>query len=162
MLTPVRRRLAAVAIALLVPALGACEYQTDQVYQPSIGVNNRKGDVDVLGAVVASGTAGSGTFVASLANKDLDKPATLVSVTGTDGLKVQVVKQVRIEPQALVNLADVGAVSVTGPNVKAGGFARLTLVFDTGQSTMVNVPIVDKDDEFSGVAPAIPSPSATP
>jgi hypothetical protein len=162
MLTPVRRRLAALALALLVPALGACAYQTDQVYQPSVGVNNRSGDVDVLGAVVASGSDGSGTFVASLANKDLDKPATLTTVTAADGLKVEVVKQVKVEPETLVNMADLGAVSVTGEAVKAGGFARLTLTFDTGQTTTVNAPIVNKDDEFSDVSPAIPSASATP
>jgi hypothetical protein len=161
MLTPTRRRLAALAVALLVPTLGACAYQTDKVYQPSIGVNNRQGDVDVLGAVIASGAAGSGTFVASLANKDLDKPAKLVAVTGPSGMTFQVVKQVEIGPEALVNLADIGAVSVTGDAVKAGGFARITLQFDTGQSTKLNVPIVDKDDEFSDVSPAVPSTSAS-
>ena len=73
MLTPVRRRLAALALVLLVPGLGACQYQTDQVYQPGVGVNNRDGTVDVLGAVVVSSTDGKGTFVASLVNQDLEE-----------------------------------------------------------------------------------------
>jgi hypothetical protein len=162
MLTPTRRRLAALAVALLVPALGACAYQTDKVYQPGVGVNNRQGDVDVLGAVIASGADGSGTFVASLANKGLDKPAKLVGITGPSGMTFTIVRQVEIGPEALVNLADLGAVSVTGDAVKAGGFARVTVQFDTGQSTKLNVPIVDKDDEFSDVSPAVPSTSATP
>jgi len=73
MLTPVRRRLAALALVLLVPSLGACGfgYQTDKVYQPAVGVNNRSGAVAVLGAVVVSGSDGSGTFVTSLVNKVL-------------------------------------------------------------------------------------------
>ena len=162
MLTPVRRRLAALALALLIPVLGACTYQTDKVYQPSIGVNNRQGDVDVLGAVIASGAAGSGTFVASLANKDLDKPATLTEVTGPQGFTITVAKKVTIPAQGLVNLANLGAVQVNGPDVAAGNFVRLTLNFDTGQSTQVNVPIVDKDGEFSSVSPVLPSASATP
>jgi len=162
MLTPVRRRLAALALALLVPALGACAYQTDQIYQPGVGVNNRKGDVDILGAVVVSGADGSGVFVASLVNKDLTKPATLTAVTGPQGYTVQLLKQVVIGPDTLVNLANAGAVSVNGPDVKSGGFARLKLEFDTGQSTTVNVPIVDRTEEFSQVSPAIPSASPSP
>lgn len=162
MMTPVRRSLAALAVVLLVPALGACQYQTDKVYQPGVGVNNRSGDVDVLGAVIVSDSEGSGIFVASLANKDADKPATLTSVTGAEGLTIQVVKQVKVEPESLVNMSDLGAVSVNGPEVQAGSFARLTLEFDTGQSTKINVPIVAKAEEFTQVRPVVPSPSATP
>ena len=84
MLTPVRRRLAVVAAVLLVPSLGACQYQTDKVYQPGVGVNNRDGTVDVLGAVVVSSTEGKGTFVASLANQDLEQTETLTGITGED------------------------------------------------------------------------------
>ena len=163
MLTPVRRRLATLALALVLPAaLAGCRYQTDEIYQPGVGVNNRKGDVDVLGAVVVSGTAGSGIFVASLANKDLDKPATLTEVTGPQGFNITVAKKVTVPAQGLVNLANLGAVQVNGPDVDSGNFVRLTLNFDTGQSTQVNVPIVDKDGEFSSVSPVLPSASATP
>jgi hypothetical protein len=164
MLTPPRRRLAALAMVLLVPVLGACGfgYQTDQVYQPGVGVNDRSGTVDVLGAVVVSGSDGSGTFVASLVNKDSKNPAALTAVTGPNGVTTQVVKKVTVAPDTLLNLASMGAVSVRGAAVRAGGFVRLTLEFDTGQKTQVNVPIVDRNAEFSGVAPAIPSSSAKP
>ena len=162
MLTPARRRLAALALALVLPALGGCKYQTDQVYQPAVGVNERQGDVDILGAVVVSGTAGSGIFVASLANKDADKPATLSAVTGPKGYTITVAKPVTVGPEALVNMSKLGAVQVNGPDVAAGGFVRLTLNFDTGQSTEVNVPIVDKNEEFSEISPVLPSASATP
>ncbi len=159
MLRPVRRRIAVLAVVLLVPALGACKYQTDEVYQPSVGVNNRSGMVDVLGAVVVSGADGSGTFVASLANKDLDEPAALTSVTGEDGLEIQLTKQIKVEPESLVNMANLGAVSVKGDAVTAGNFVRLTLVFDTGQKSDLNVPVVNRDGDYSQVSPAVPGAS---
>jgi copper(I)-binding protein len=164
MLTPVRRRLAGLAMVLLVPTVGACGfgYQTDQVYQPGVGVNDRSGTVDVLGAVVVSSTDGSGTFVSTLVNNSLDEPATLTAVTGEDGVQAEVVKPVEVDPDSLVNLAEMGAVRVTGEPVKAGGFVKLTLQFDNGDKVQINVPVVEKNDEYSGVRPAIPAPSATP
>ena len=129
MANPARRRprLAAVFLVILVPVLGACgfNYQTDQVYQPSVGVNNREGTVDVLGAVVVSGTDGDGTFVASLVNKDQDKTQTLTAIKGADGIEVTLVKPVEVPPGQLVNLAEMGAASVHGHAIQAGGFARL-------------------------------------
>ena len=61
-----RRRIAAASLVLLVPVLAACsssEYQTDQVYQPGVGVNERSGTVDVLGAVVVRTSEGEGSHV---------------------------------------------------------------------------------------------------
>jgi hypothetical protein len=166
MIRPVRRRVATVAVVLLVPLLGACGFgaQTDQVYQPAVGVNDHKGQVDVLGAVVASASEGLGTFVASLDNKNPRKAITLVDVKGSEGIEPHLVAPVKVEPGTLVNLADLGAVRVTGEGVKAGGFARLTLIFDTGQSSEVNAPIVAKVGIYAEIKPAIPSasPSATP
>ncbi|MET0998849.1 MAG: hypothetical protein ABWX73_09065 [Marmoricola sp.] len=159
---PVRRRLAALAVVLLVPALGACNYQTDQVYQPAVGVNNRDGTVDVLAAVVVSSTDGKGTFVASLVNSDLEEADTLTGVAAADedGPEVQLAAPIEILPEGLVNLADSGAVSVTGETVAPGAFIRLVLTFESGQETEVNVPVVDKAEEFDDIEPATPSPSA--
>src|SRR5690349_13750801 len=141
MLTSHRRRLAAVAMVLLVPTLGACGfgYQTDQVYQPGVGVNNRSGTVDVLGAVVVSSLNGEGTLVASLVNQSDTKDDSLVSVSGT-GFEASLSAPVKIPAGQLVNLADTGAVSITGDNVQPGKFARLTLTFENGQTTKINAP----------------------
>ncbi len=160
MLTSHRRRLAAVATVLALPTLGACgfNYQTDKVYQPSIGVNNRDGTVDVLGAVVVSSTDGRGTFVASLVNKDLKQGHALVSVSG-ESLQAEVLTPVQVAPQSLVNLADAGAVSVQGEGVTPGKFVRLTLQFDSGQTAKVNAPVVTDTAEYDGVKPAVPSSS---
>lgn len=157
MLTPTRRRLAAVAMVLLVPTLGACgsfNYQTDQVYQPGVGVNNREGSVDVLGAVIVSSTDGEGTFVASLVNQ-ADTDDSLESMDGDDIL-AQISSPVEVKADTLVNLADTGAVSVTGEDVSPGAWVRLTLKFESGQSTELNVPVVPDEDEFSDVEPASP------
>lgn len=146
-------------MVLMVLGASACTYQTDQVYQAGLGVNNRSGTVDILGAVVVSGTDGSGTFVASLVNKDLKNTATLTSVTGASGLTIQLTKQVQVGPESLVNLADLGAISVAGNTVTAGGYVELTLQFDTGQKSVVNAPVVTRDGEYSQVQPAIPGAS---
>ena len=161
MLTPGRRRLAALAMVLLVPVLGACQYQTDQVYQPSVGVDDRDGTVDVLGAVVVSTSFSSGTFVASLVNKDVEETAILTNVTG-EGLQTHLSAPVEIKPESLVNLADTGAVSVAGDNIRPGKFARLTLEFQSGQKTEVNVPVVTADSIYADVKPASPSSSSSP
>jgi hypothetical protein len=161
MLTSTRRRLAAVAMVLLVPALAGCgfDYQTDQVYQPGVGVNDRSGDVDVLGAVVVSSLNGEGTFVASLVNKDTSDEDSLVTMTGTD-LDVQLTAPVKLAPGTLVNLADSGAVSITGETVQPGKFARLKLTFESGQTTEINAPVVPYSGEYSDVRLA--SPKSTP
>jgi hypothetical protein len=161
MLTSTRRRLAAVAMVLLVPALAGCGfgYQTDQVYQPGVGVNNRAGTVDVLGAVVVTSLNGEGTFVASLVNKDTGKDDSLVTMTG-DGLDVQLTAPVKLPADNLVNLADTGAVSITGKDVQPGGFARVTLTFESGQKTEINAPVVPYSGDFNDVRLA--SPKSTP
>jgi hypothetical protein len=162
-MTPTRRRLAAVAMVLLVPTLGACGfgYQTDQVYQPGVGVNDRDGSVDVLGAVVVSSLNGEGTFVASLVNKDDDKDDALVSMTGT-GLDVTLKAPVKVPAGTLVNLADTGAVSVTGDTIQSGKFARLKLTFESGQTTELNAPVVPYAEEFGDVRLASPASTEAP
>lgn len=170
MSSPVRRRFAALATVLLVPTLGACglnsNYQTDEIYQPGVGVNERTGTVDVLGAVVVSTSGGRGTLVAALANNGLTKDDTLSSVTG-EGVEVRVSAPVKVPAEGFVNLADTGAVGVTGDRVRPGGFVRLTLEFDSGQSTEINAPVVPYEDEYADIKPAASSgtgssPSASP
>jgi hypothetical protein len=163
MLTSTRRRLAAVAMVLLVPALAGCGFneQTDQVYQPGVGVNNREGDVDVLGAVVVSSLNGEGTFVASLVNKNTSTEDTLVTMTG-DGLDIALAAPVKLPADQLVNLADSGAVSVTGETVQPGKFARLTLTFQSGQKTEINAPVVPYSGDFNDVRLATPKSTTAP
>jgi hypothetical protein len=171
MSTPVRRRLPRVAAAaflvLLVPALAACGFnvQTDQVYQPSTGVNDRSGTVDVLGAVIVSGQDGQGTLVASLVNKSETKSDTLSSVTAADpnaGITTRLKAPVEVAANSLVNLADQGAVSLTGESITPGPFIGLVLTFTSGEEVHLNIPVVPQSGYYADIEPADPSPSASP
>ncbi len=162
MLTPVRRRTAAVSLMLLVPLLSGCGIgfgaQTDKVYQPAVGVNERSGSIAVMNAVIVSGTEGQGTFVASLVNRIDSDEDELTGITGD--AQGQVLSPITVKPDTLVNLADTGAVSVTGDRVAPGNFVRLTLQFSSGQKTELNVPVVADDGPYVDVKTA--RPPATP
>ena len=171
MSTPAPRRLrqalAAASLVIAVPVLGGCGFgiQSDQVYQPSVGVNDRSGTVDVLGAVVVSGLDGQGTLVASLVNKSKSTADTLISVTPTDtssGVTTRLESPIEVAPASLVNLADKGAVSVTGSSITAGKFVELQLKFSSGQQVDMDLPIVDQSGYYADIEPANPSPTATP
>jgi hypothetical protein len=82
-------------------------------------------------------------------------------VTG-EGVDVQLAAPIEIAPETLVNLADTGAVAVSGETVAPGKWVRLTLTFESGQTSEINTPVVPAEDEFSDIEPADPDPSATP
>ena len=128
------------------PAAAAAHYQTDRSTSPVSASTTASGTVDVLGAVVVSGTDGSGTFVASLVNKDLEEPATLTSVTG-EGVEVQVAKQVEVEPDDPGQPRRPRRRQRHRRRGQGRRLRPLTLKFDTGQKTEVNAPIVDRDEE---------------
>ena len=160
---PVRRRLAAASLAVLLPGLGACGFgaQTNQVYQPAVGANVQGEAVDVLNAVVVSEDEGSGTFVASLVNTSLEDDDQLTGITGND-VQVELSEPVDLRSDDIVNLADAGVALVTGDRIAPGLYTRLTLEFASGQQTEVNVPIVAQEQEFADITPAEPSASASP
>jgi len=161
--SPNQRR-AAIAALLLVPTLGACGFsvQTDQVYQAATGVDDRSSTVEILNAQVVSGTPGTGTFIATLVNKDSKNADELTGVTGA-GLTTKS-EGVEIPAAGVANLAvpaetgDPVQVQISGDKVEAGNWVRLTFVFDSGQSTTVLVPVVGNTEDFRDV----PLPSAAP
>ena len=77
-----------------------------------------------------------------------------------DGLDVSLSAPIKVPAGDLVNLADSGAVSVTGDGVQPGKFVRLTLTFESGQKTVMNVPVVPYSGDFNDVRLA--SPKSTP
>lgn len=150
MKSPSQRR-AAFAALLLAPTLAACGFnaQTDQVYQPSTGVNDRDGSVDVLNALIVSGTDGSGTFAATLVNNDQDQSDELTGVTG-EGVTASM-EPVAVSAAGVVNLAESGDVSILGDAVKAGGWVSLTLTFANGDTSSVRVPVVTDTGDYTEV-----------
>jgi len=142
------RRIAAASLLVLAPVLTACGFnaQTDAVYQSSTGVNARTGQVWVLNATVVTGTDGEGTFAGTLVNQSRTKSAQLVSVSGDTGAATVVVP-----PASPVNLATKGQIRISDPAIKPGAYVKLTLQFDNGQSTDLNVPVVSNTGDFAEV-----------
>jgi hypothetical protein len=155
----VRRSIAAAAVLLAAPALSSCGVsfgaQTDQVYNPSVGVDDRSGQVDVLNALIVSGTNGSGTVVATLVNNDQQTDDTLKGVSGAgkdDGMTVKPGGDTTIPAGGLLNLATKGAVTIRGQRVVPGNFVTITFSFDRAQSVTLDVPVVSHSNpDYAGV-----------
>lgn len=157
MKSPLRRR-TAIAALLLAPALTACGFgvQTDQVYQPAVGVNDRSGDVDILNALIVSGEDGSGTFAGTLVNKDTTQDITLDSVSGPGVTASQTTVDVPAAGNA--RLAESGALTLEGASIKPGTLVELTFSFSNGQTTTLKAPVVEAAGDYKDV----PLPSASP
>jgi hypothetical protein len=155
--SPLRRR-TAIAALLLAPALTACGFsaQTDQVYQPAVGTNDRSGSVDVLNALIVSGEDGSGTFAGTLVNKDTTQDDTLDSVSGP-GITASRAT-VDIPAAGNARLAQSGALTLEGSAIKPGSLVELTFSFASGQTTTMKVPVVEATGDYKDV----PMPSASP
>jgi hypothetical protein len=155
--SPIQRR-AAIAALLLAPVLTACGFgaQTDQVYQPAVGVNDRSGSVDILNALIVSGTDGSGTFAGTLVNKNQTQDDVLDSVTGPGVTASR--STVTIDAGGNVPLARSGELTLQGSAIKPGAFVELTFSFGSGQSTTMKVPVVAATGDYADV----PMPSASP
>jgi hypothetical protein len=155
-----RRRLAAVVLALAVPALSSCtvnfDEQTDQPYNPSAGVDDRTGEVDVLNGLVISGAKGSGTVIATLVNNSQTKADSLRGVSGAGSdtsLQVTPGGKTTIPPGGLLNLATDGRVFVRGGRVVPGNFVSITFSFQRGRSITMKVPVLNAHSSsvYSGV-----------
>jgi len=141
---------AAAAIALAAP-LTSCgfSYATERTYTPAGGANNREGVVDVLSAVVVSGTEGSGTFIASFSNNDAEEQSVtaIAGVPGSDGATIQAAgfEPVTVPADGLVNLADPPADIVLTGEFTAGDVVPLAVDFGNGERISFNVPVVAND-----------------
>lgn len=156
----VRLTVAALAAA---PLLAGCGFnvQTDHIYQPGVGVNDRAGAVDVLAAVVVADKAGQGTLLATLVNNNQSKADKLSSVSSPNA---QVsATPTNIPAEGSVNLAQTGGLQMTGTPTP-GGYVTVTFTFANAQAATLNVPVVDATGEYATFAPgsaAATAPSAT-
>ena len=139
--------------------LSACDITgmnaaTNREYTPAAGANARDAAVDVLGAVIVSDQAGSGTFVATFVNNSATSAATVDSLTaaaGTPELKVGEFSSIDVPARGLVNLADDDqGIAVTG-DFEAGRFVRVTIGLGDADQVTLNVPVVPDDHEFDGL-----------
>jgi hypothetical protein len=145
----VRRSIAAAAVVLAVPALSSCgmgfNAQTDQPYNVAVGVDERSSSVDVLNALVVSGSKGSGAVVATLVNNDTENDDALRDVSGAGpdaDLTVRVAGKTTIPADGLLNLAQDGRIFVRGRQIAPGTFVKLTFSFDRAEAVTLDVPVV--------------------
>jgi hypothetical protein len=149
----VRRSIAAAAVVLAVPALSSCGInfaaQTDQDYNPSVGVNERGGSVDVLNALIVSGSDGSGTVVATLVNNDQQNADSLRGVAGAGAdsdLTAKVGGTTDIPAGGSLSLAQDGRVTAQGKRIEPGKFVEITFSFQRGEAATVKVPVVSSSN----------------
>ncbi len=159
-----RRSTATALVAVLLPvaaALTSCgfDYPTDRVNTIAAGVNNREGEVDVLGARVLAFSDGQGRLIGSLVYNDNDatEPAVLQAVEGA-GVEVAGITEIEVVPAKHLNLAgdDVAEIRVTG-DFTAGDVLSLTYTFSTSESTTVSVtlddvPVVKPCGQYADIA----------
>ncbi len=145
--------MAAAVLVVAAPLLSSCGInfgaQTDQVYNPSAGVDDRSGTVDVLNALVVSGSEGSGTVIASLVNNEQGRDDTLRGVAGAgadSSLQVTVGGDTTIPAGGLLNLATTGSITARGDRIKPGYFVEITFSFARGQAITLQAPVVSADD----------------
>jgi hypothetical protein len=154
------------ALFLAAPGISACgfDYATDRENTITNGVSDQDGTVDVLNALIVSGEAGSGTFIASLANNDTTKPISLESLDfGSDStVEVAGFEPIEVPAHGLVNLATGQGIKVAG-DFEAGDFIALTLTFDNGEAAEMDVHVVAEDDEYTDLdnGTGAPEPAAT-
>lgn len=156
----VRRSIARASVVLAAPVLSlglaSCSYDspTDMVYNPAVGVNDQDGSVDVLNAVIVSGTDGSGTVVAGFANNDQenDDQVTNIEAAGDDqGVQVQLGGSNQIPAGGFLDIGKDGGVTVSGEQVAPGGFVTLRFSFDRGAAATLDVPVVANDGPYAEV-----------
>jgi hypothetical protein len=163
-----RLALAAGALALAAPMLSACgfNYATDRSNAIVAGVSDQDGTVDVLNALIVSGADGEGTFIATLANNDTTTSAQLTGLGFGSNATTQVAAfdPITIKPGLSVNLADGQGIKVAGSTIVAGDFLAVSLTFDNGQTTDLQVPVVTTSYQYEGLdnGTGSPSPAATP
>ena len=163
MLHGLSRRSTAIAAGalLLTGALSSCgfDYATDRVNTISSGINDREGEVDVLGAVIISGAPDTGVFAASLSNNDYDEPAALTGLGGEVAAAGDF-EAVSLGRAGFQNLFEDGGIPVTGI-IALGDFVSVNLSFDSGQTTTVTVPVVRPCYEYDPAKfPAMDLPTA--
>jgi len=147
------------------------EAQTNASYDPGVGTNEAFGEVAVLGVLVVDNGEESGVLSATLTRRlDTEVQLTGVTATGLEGEPIEVGFGEPIDVPANTEAAPLllgsidTPITMTGPEVQAGGFVRLTFEFSSGNSVALDAPVVGRPEEGVDPYTDIPtgSPTATP
>jgi hypothetical protein len=143
---------------VFIPFVSGCgrDAATGREYTPVHGANYKSGDIDILGAVIVATKANQGTLVASLLNNDLEVRPRLVAVdsSGSEEFDTTLAPADfaprRLSAGQLINFAEDGGIPVQG-TFEAGNYVSVALDFSTGESVVMNIPVVNDEGDFDGL-----------
>jgi len=166
------RALAAAALSLTLLGAAGCGFdaQTSQPYTPADGTNLDVGSdnqLKIRNLVVVSRTEGEGIISASLlsgAGDTLTGVAVVPSpLSGSPGPAVtaEITSPIDLPGGRLVVLTNQPLITVSSPQLVAGGAASVTMQFEGAGAVALNCPVVDGNlPEWSSIGgSASPSPS---
>ncbi|WP_110239673.1 hypothetical protein [Nocardioides gilvus] len=164
---PHRRKTALAAFALvLAPVLSSCGFSnaTDRDYTPGVGANNRDGEVDVLAGVIVAddATAGSGVFVASFSNNNVDDPITVEAMRSESGATFSGLEPIELAPEGFHNLATTESPVQVNGDFDPGNFVPVTVSFSNGEDISLKVPVVNNCGDYASVAGLPDGPELCP
>lgn len=139
--------------------------QSQQQYQPAVGVSDRTSGVYAINTLVVTNDNGDGTVVSALINQ-AKHDDTLAKVTAVDNLGAALkvaplpASGLSLPAGQAVQLADSGAVRLSGSSPKAGTFITLTFTFAQAAPVAVQVPVVINSSTYASV-PVGPSGAGT-
>jgi hypothetical protein len=158
-----------VGVAAVAFTLAGCgsnfNAQSQQEYQPAVGLTDRTGQVYAVDTLVVTNGHGDGTVVAALINQahqtDILRAVSAVTDQGTK-LKVGPLPGggLRLPYEQSVQLANSGAVRVSGSTLQAGSVIHLTFTFQQAAPVQVDAPVVTDSSTYSSV-PVGPATSGT-
>ncbi len=164
------RRLATVLIAASLVAVTGCAAnfgaETQAIYQPAVGSDDRTGDVFVLNALVLGDGQGDGTLVTTLINQTSPTDfltGVTATVLGGGGVDVGALPPVsstvanapstglELATQAAVKLPEDGVIQLNSADLKPGGYLTLTLTFKESAPLDIDVPIIAEGPIYDGI-----------
>ena len=164
--TALARRLVALAGLVSAAALAACgtgvDAQTNEIYNPAVGVNDRGGGVDVLNLLAVANTDGTGTVSAALLNQGEESDELTEITVADEGEELTVDASglpLELESGQLVNVEKDAEIYVE--DVHPGHFLTMDLTFANAEPVQLDVPVVERispTDMYSSV----PSGSGPP
>ncbi len=159
---PTARRVGVTVTCLVAATLGSTGCgasfgaQSQQQYQPAVGISDRTGNVYAVNTLVVTDGDGNGTVVCSLINQT-EQADTLTSVSAVDagghGLGVEPLPSSGLDlaPGQAVQLANSGAVRLSDPGLVAGSVLTLTFTFTDAAPLQVETPVVNQTSTYADV-----------
>ncbi|MCW2747321.1 MAG: hypothetical protein JWP10_463 [Nocardioidaceae bacterium] len=159
---PRHRRVAlsvvACAAALLLSSCGdirGFNYQTNAVYDASVGTNVRGTPVEVLNGLFVANDDGTATFSGGLLNKS-GQVQTIQKVTAVtdEGIDVPITLAgpLSLTESTLYTTGTTADIVLDSGEVKAGDFVEVTFTFDEAADVTANVPVVERVAMYDDVA----------